>query len=113
MKYAMSKVRDIKIMAHHTCEVFSSSQAREAYLLGQLAGSMVNLRLTRAIRNHAPIQTNSLLPELNDKSGAYKMGLKNFILNNTFPLVLQLFHRSARSHQERIRFMNTLLNQLR
>jgi len=89
------------------------ASAKKAFLIGQMDGNMLNLRLTRAIQSQELVNIDRLLPEIEVKSIHYKMGLKSFILSKTFPLALKLFHDSPRSRKERIEFMDSLLNKLR
>ncbi len=89
------------------------ASAKKAYLIGQMDGNMLNLRLTRAIHSQAPVDIEHLLPDIESKSIHYKQGLKNFVLSKTFPLALKLFYESPRSRKERIAFMNTVLDKLR
>ncbi len=89
------------------------ASAKKAYLIGQMDGNMLNLRLTRAVQSSKPINLEQMLPDIRNKSMHYKKGLKSFVLSKTFPLALQLFHDSPRTRQERIEFMNAMLDQLR
>ncbi len=89
------------------------AQAKKAFLMGQMDGNMLNLRLTRAVQSPEAVNVDRLLPGIDTKSIYYKNGLKSFVFNKTFPLALKLFHESARSRQERIEFMDALLNKLR
>lgn len=89
------------------------ASAKKAFLIGQMDGNMLNLRLTRAIQSSEPVNIERLLPAIDSKSIYYKKGLKTFVLNKTFPLALKLFYESSRSRQERITFMDSVLNKLR
>jgi hypothetical protein len=84
------------------------------FLLGQLEGNRLTLRLSKAIREHADtLEIRHLLPDFADKSIAYKRGFKSVVLDDVLPQTIGLFHATARSTSERLRLMDDILGHLR
>ena len=84
------------------------------FLLGRLEGSRLNMRLSKAIKQHAgSLDTSALLPDIQNKSIAYKRGFKAAVLEDVLPQTISLFYASSRSTCERLRLMDEILSHLR
>jgi hypothetical protein len=84
------------------------------FLLGRLEGNRLHMRLSKAIKQHTEnLDILTLLPDMQNKSIAYKRGFKAAVLEDVLPQTISLFHASSRSTCERLRLMDEILSHLR
>jgi hypothetical protein len=104
---------------HHTMSMMTMLQAEKdmhanhEFLLGQLEGSLLSMRLWEALKNNTPIDVTPLLPDLSIQSIEYQNGFKSMIIEKIFPQIIRLFHHAGRSTRERLQLMDDILCHLR
>jgi hypothetical protein len=88
-------------------------QANREFLLGQLDGSLLSVRLWEALKGAEPLDASRLLPDLSTHSNEYKNGFKSMVVEKIFPQAIRLFHHAGRSTRERLQLMDEILRHLR